>query len=592
MMMPPGEAGPRRSSWPVGRAGAVGLAALAIVAWLLLPSAPGYDTATHLVWARELLAGRAADVNAAAAPTMHPLWLLLAVPAVATGVGGSLLQLLDLFALALVIACVWRLAADLAGRVAGAVAAVSVGSSFALLLLAFKAYVDLPFLALALLAVVFERGYVAPGVRRAAGGVSSSRAAGARALAALADRQAGVARQREVGPFVVPGLLFVAGLLRPEAWAFGLLFLFVRWLRGATIGRLWAPALVVLAAPVLWALADLVLSGDPLHSLTGTQQLAEALGRKTGLGNAPVELVRQLGDLARPPVAAAGVVGAALAVHRLGWRPMVVVVAPLLAGVAGFLLVGALGLPLLQRYLLVPAALLAVFAGVAAAAILATALGRELPGALGGAAPAGGDGSTSPADGGIGATPQQRPHAAAAPVPAGLRAIAALALVVGVGGAGGYVVLKAGSFRVLADGVVREATWQRQATELLEEHRAEMARDLRLVTLPTYRFVPELQLATGMRPTEIVSRARELGGEGPQTHGLALVIEGSKAARTRLGEAAAISRSTNTVPPGFVVVGRRGPFVLAAARVNDVAVSRGAEESERAVGRHTARASR
>ncbi len=521
---------PVASPWPVGRRGALGLAALAVVAWLLLPTAPNYDTATHLVWARELLAGRAPDVTAAAAPTLHPLWLAIAVPAVATGVGASLLQLVGLLSLAVVVACAWRLAADLAGVVAGVVAAAAVGSSFALLLLAFKAYVDLPFLALVLVAVVAERAWVpahAP------------------------------APSPRLSPRAVPVLLLVAGLLRPEAWALGLLLVGLRLLRGATVSEVLRPALIVLVAPVLWAVADLALSGSPVHSLTGTQQLAEELGRKTGLANAPVQLLLLLGDLARPPFAAAGLLGVAIVLRRLGWRAVMVPLAPLVAGGAGFLAVGALGLPLLQRYLLVPAALLCVFAGVAAAAILAVALGRSLPGTLSGAGAATGASATGEAP--IEVVPGRR----VADRPA-WRAAAIAALVVGTLGAGGYLVLKAGSFRIVAQGVLREARWQREASELLEQPAVRQARRCGPVTLPTYRFIPELQLISGLPPTAIVSRATQLGGAGPQRSGVAIVIAGDRRAKTRLGWAAGVPRTTNQAPAGFGVIGTNGPFVATA----------------------------
>lgn len=520
------------SPWPVGRRGALGLAALAVVAWLLLPTAPNYDTATHLVWARELLAGRAPDVTAAAAPTLHPLWLVIAVPAVATGAGASLLQLVGLLSLAVVVACAWRLAADLAGAVAGAVAAVAVGSSFALMLLAFKAYVDLPFLALVLVAVVAERAW-APGGK----------------------------------PFTVPGLLLVAGLLRPEAWALGLLLVGLRLLRGAALGEVVRPALVVLVAPVLWALADLALSGSPVHSLTGTQQLAEELGRKTGLANAPVQLLLLLGDLARPPIAAAGLLGVAIALWRLGWRRVMVPLAPLVAGAGGFILVGALGLPLLQRYLLVPAALLCVFAGVAAAAILAVALGRPLPAALGvSRRERSAEAASLSTDPTHGAGSVDRSHGGAE-APTGtpaLRAAALAALVLGSLGAGGYLVLKAGSFRIVAQGVLREARWQREASELLDQPAVRQARRCGPVTLPTYRFIPELQLISGLPPTAIVSRATQLGGAGPQRSGVAIVIAGDRRAKTRLGWAAGVPRSTNQAPAGFAVIATNGPFVATA----------------------------
>ncbi len=547
------------SPWPVGRRGALGLAALAVVAWLVLPSAPNYDTATHLVWARELLAGRAPDVTAAAAPTLHPLWLVIAVPAVATGAGASLLQLLGLLSLAVVVACAWRLAADLAGAVAGWVAAVAVGSSFALLLLAFKAYVDLPFLALVLVAVVAERAWRPAG---GASGVGSEPVAGDGPRSGPSSRQHGGHL-----PFAVPVLLLVAGLLRPEAWALGLLLVGLRVLRGAQVREVVAPALIVLVAPVLWALADYALSGSPVHSLTGTQQLAEELGRKTGLANAPVQLLLLLGDLARPPIAAAGLLGVGVVLWRLGWRRVMVPLAPLAAGAAGFILVGALGLPLLQRYLLVPAALLCVFAGVAAAAILAVALDRPLPGALGGARPqppAGAAGlSTNPASG-AGSVDGSGGGAEAPSGSPALRAAALAALVLGVLGAGGYLALKAGSFRIVAQGVLREARWQREAADLLDAPAVRDARACGPVTLPTYRFIPELELISGLPPTAIVSRARQLGGAGPQPRGVAIVIAGDRRAKTRLGWAAGVPRTTNAAPPGFRVVAQRGPFVATA----------------------------
>ena len=37
------------------------------------------------------------------------------------------------------------------------------------------------------------------------------------------------------------------------------------------------------AGPLLWALHDLLLTGDPLHSLTGTRDNAALLGRVTGI---------------------------------------------------------------------------------------------------------------------------------------------------------------------------------------------------------------------------------------------------------------------------------------------------------------------
>ena len=61
------------------------------------------------------------------------------------------------------------------------------------------------------------------------------------------------------------------------------LYLFPR-PRPASASRL---ALLVAAAPVIWALMDLVVTGDALHSLHGTSDLAEATGRRRDVGDAP-----------------------------------------------------------------------------------------------------------------------------------------------------------------------------------------------------------------------------------------------------------------------------------------------------------------
>jgi hypothetical protein len=53
------------------------LAAAALVAALLVPTYPNYDTYFHLVWGRELMHGIKPDFEAYAAPTEHPLFLAL-----------------------------------------------------------------------------------------------------------------------------------------------------------------------------------------------------------------------------------------------------------------------------------------------------------------------------------------------------------------------------------------------------------------------------------------------------------------------------------------------------------------------------------
>ena len=71
----------------------------------------------------------------------------------------------------------------------------------------------------------------------------------------------------------MPVLLGVAGLLRPEAWLLAL-----AWAAWALPVRRDRAAVVAaaLAAPLLWIAFDLAATGDPLHSLHGTQALAAA----------------------------------------------------------------------------------------------------------------------------------------------------------------------------------------------------------------------------------------------------------------------------------------------------------------------------
>lgn len=491
-----------------------GVAALVCVtgAWLLLPDAPNYDTATHLVWAGDVLDGRAPQVTAPSAPTLHPLWLLACTAAVATGGGAELLQLVTIAALASTVWCVFLLAKEMAGRTAGLAAAVFCGSSFALLLLAFKAYADLPFLALvtAALALEVQRGPLNP-----AGGAAVPRTA-----------------------IAVPALLFAAGLLRPEAWGVGLLLVALR--AGEPVRRrslvLWAG--LVLAAPAVWILLDLALTDDGLHSLTGTRELAAKLDRTTGLDQAPLQAVLLTTDLIRPPVALLSLAGLALTSARWRRRPVAVPLATLLTGAAGFLVIGAAGLPLLQRYIQLPGLMLCVFAGAAVGSAVSAAR-----------------------------SPQTSRH---------VRPLIVAGMASAVLLAGGYVVAKAGSFATLADGVMREARWHRQGGELLRTAAVRQWRRCGPVTLPSYRLVPELTITGGLHSGTVVSRAESFGGVGGQAQGVAIVIEGDRAAKRRLAWAPGVPRSSNQAPRGFAVIARRGPFTAYGSCTGAIAPRRAA----------------
>jgi hypothetical protein len=299
------------------------LAAVPLVVFVAFPTYPQYDSYFHLVWGRGLLHGVSPDFGAYAAPTEHPLFIAIGALASLLGTSGGerALVLFTLLSLSALTVAVYRLGERAFGRWPGVAAAAFTGSSFALLLYAVRAYVDVPFLALVLWAGALE-----------------------------------AARPRR-GPLVM-ALLALAGLLRPEAWV--LAGLYWLWCRG------WrSVALTVLAAvaPVAWAAVDWAVTGDPLHSLHATSSLAETLGRERGVSHVPGALVRLLADVARPPVALLGVVGVVLAVRRWGWERMAVPLALLVTGVVTFVATGLAGLSILPRYLTVPAVALCLFAG-------------------------------------------------------------------------------------------------------------------------------------------------------------------------------------------------------------------------------------
>lgn len=285
------------------------------------------------MWARELLAGHPPSVDAPAAPTLHPLWLAVAALANLTGLDAGLMQLTALAALAATAVFSGELAHQLAGRPAAVVAAILVASSSTLVLLAIKAYGDLPYLALVTGALACE-------TRR--GGRSASRWSAAAA----------------------PVLLFLAGLERPEAWAIGVLLIALR-ARGASASALPPVAIFVVAAPLAWAAADLWLTGNPLRSFTGTRELAAALDRPTGVAQAPSLLAAYVADLIRPPIALFGAAGLIVALRRRAHVTMLVGV--LAVSCLAFVVTGAAGLPLLARYAQLPALILCIFAGAGAA---------------------------------------------------------------------------------------------------------------------------------------------------------------------------------------------------------------------------------
>ena len=311
-----------------------------------------YDTLYALTWGRQLAHGQDPEYAIPIAPTPHPLMEALGV---LTGPFGPHLAeqaavWVGYVALATCGYLIYRLGAAWLNRPAGLIAAAILLTRTPILSYGVRAYIDLPFLALMLGALLIES-------RRAR--------AGAPVLALLA----------------------LAGLLRPEAWVFagGYWLYLALWgrieieLRAARLrirrgasprqaerqGARSCLALLrllalVFAAPAIWVLSDLLVTGNAMWSLTHTQQTAATLERATGLLDVPEYVPRRIGEILRPAELAGAALGGILALVYLPRRSALGAI----AGVTAVLVTAALagfGLPIDSRYVFLEAAILCVF---------------------------------------------------------------------------------------------------------------------------------------------------------------------------------------------------------------------------------------
>ena len=335
---------------PLARA----LLAVAVTAILLRVIAgvgfANYDTLYALAWGGQLARGQVPAYDLPIAPTPHPLVEI--VGAVLEPLGPRAVEdatvALGFLALAALAWVIYRLGADWFGRAAGALAALIFITRVPVLSYGVRAYVDIPFVLLVLAALLVE---------------SRHRCAGAPVLALLA----------------------LAGLLRPEAWAVsGLYWLYLMdWippLRGGRTGaaggqdpsrgrrtprEIAGLTLLAAAAPLLWVISDLAITGDPLWSLTNTRHTASTLGRVTGIANVPQYIPRRIGEILRPPVLVGAALGGVLTLLWLRRRALLGATAGVLAVLvfAGF---ATLGLPINTRYAFLAGAILSVFCGAGA----------------------------------------------------------------------------------------------------------------------------------------------------------------------------------------------------------------------------------
>jgi hypothetical protein len=309
------------------RAGLLLLALGALVGFLLFPTYPNYDSMYSLLWGRELLDLDRPTFDAYRAPTQHPLAIVLG--AALSLLGGAAERAFVALCVAAFVALVvglYQLGKEAFTPLVGAVAAALLVTRFDFPFLAARGYIDPAYLALVVWAAVLE-------LRRPRRGTA------------------------------VLVLLALAGLLRPEGWVLaGLYFLWVAWRASWARRARWVA--LTAAAPLLWALTDLAVTGDPLFSLHGTSELAAELGRNKGAGEVPTALWAFLVKLAKLPVVLGALAGLGLALVLAPARlrmPLVLFV----AGVGTFALVGAAGLSVIDRYLLVPSLVVMLLCAVA-----------------------------------------------------------------------------------------------------------------------------------------------------------------------------------------------------------------------------------
>jgi hypothetical protein len=355
--------------WLIPAAWVAGVAALLLLIFPL--GFPNYDTIYALVWGRELAHGVSPDYGAALPPTPHPLADLLGLVATPLGDGAiTVTMVVAYLSLGLIGYLVYRLGSLWFDRPIGAVAALIVLTRAPYLSNGLRAYVDLPYIALVLGALLIE-------TRRPRAG------------------------------WPVLALLIPAGLLRPEAWLFSLAYLAYllfdfsqlfegrggegkapaeewvgmsleradtqkrglirpRFVRARDIPAPSTATLIALtlAAPILWALFDWITAGSPTYSFTGTRETVDTLARHTG----PVDLVlygpRALGEVLQWPGMVGALGGVVLGYLFLRRRSALGIAAAVLA-LGAFALLACAGLAIIARYTMLAAAVLAIFVALA-----------------------------------------------------------------------------------------------------------------------------------------------------------------------------------------------------------------------------------
>lgn len=326
-----------------GRLGALSAIVLGAVALRLIAGVAfaNYDTLYALSWGGQLARGESPAYGVPIAPTPHPLLELLGLVLYPLGAQAELDVTLAL-AFGAMAACGWilySLGRRWFGTAAGLLAAAIFLTRVPILSYGVRAYLDVPYLMFVLGALLLE-----------------------------------VRRPRAGAP--VLALLALAGLLRPEAWVFsGLYWLYLLGLLPAGLRarlpegepprervELAMVTLLAAAGPLIWFGSDLLITGDPLWSLTNTRHTASLLDRESGIAKVPEYIPRRIGEVLRPPVLVGAAIGGLLTLRWLARRALTGALVGVLA-VLVFAAFASLGLPINTRYAFLAAAILCLFCG-------------------------------------------------------------------------------------------------------------------------------------------------------------------------------------------------------------------------------------
>lgn len=290
----------------------------------------GYDALFALVWGRQVYRLEAPSLVAANAPTPHPLANLVGalLGPLGANTASSVLEILACVGFATAGYAAWLIGSRLIGPACGVLFTLLLLSRPGLVAPLLYSSSDIWFLALVLLA---------------AAQIARDPSQATRPLIALA----------------------LAGLLRPEAWALACAYLTFLVMRRAPARRLLKASALALAAPLTWTTLDWAWTGDALHSLRATRELGLALQRPHGLSAALDLLAHYVSAAIGTPVLWAALAGVIIVVALVPERAALPTLA-LVVGVAAFGILAAAGLPLVERYVVLPATALTFFAAAAA----------------------------------------------------------------------------------------------------------------------------------------------------------------------------------------------------------------------------------